>query len=319
MGNDELSRAICGAMDDCFMRLDARPSQKTRILRRIEGEVNVKRKRSYGAVLAVALVLALCGGAVAAQLGIFGQFGTVSEFSGERLAHLDEAANIVGETVTSPEGFALTLEQAYCDGGRLYYSYSLTGEGASLGDGAELSDGTVLTIWDRGDETDKQGVTRGYQEVELPEAAKPGEALSVVLTVIIPDGDRYRFVDVPFTVELAQREMRTGSAAFAEYTASAQLYITDVEIYGEVDVTGQTGWRDLYMNRADTDDVDYVVDYQLIADGTVLYNKDYAYGEANNGYGIPVRYDLPEGCERLVLRPVRYLSGECADEDIALQ
>jgi len=319
MGNDELSRAICGAMDDCFMRLDERPSQKTRILRRIEGEVNVKRKRSYGAVLAVALVLALCGGAVAAQLGIFGQFGTVSEWNGERLAHLDEAANIVGETVASPEGFTLTLEQVYCDGGRLYYSYSLTGEGASLGDGAELQDGTVLTIWDRGDETDKQGVTRGYQEVELPEAAKPGEALSVVLTVIIPDGDRYRFVDVPFTVELAQREVRTGGAAFAEYTAAAQLYITDVEIYGEVDVIGQTAWRDLYMNRADTDDVDYVVDYQLIADGTVLYNKDYAYGEANNGYGIPVRYDLPAGCERLVLRPVRYLSGECADEDIVLQ
>ena len=118
-------------------------------------------------------------------------------------------------------------------------------------------------------------------------------------------------------VELAQRETRTGSAAFSEYTASATLYITDVEIYGEVDVTGPEAWRELFMNRTDAE-IDYVVDYQLIVDGAVLSNKDYAYGEANNGYGIPVRYDLPESCEHLVLRPVRYWSGQCADEDIVL-
>jgi len=319
MEHDDFRREIVRAMDACFAQADARPSQKNRILRRIEGEANVKRKRTYGAALAMALVLALCGGVVAAELGIFGQFGMVSEWNGARLARLDEAAYPVGTTVNSPEGFALTLEQAYCDGSRLYFAYTLAGEGVVLGDGAELSDGTVLTIWDRGEEKDDGGVIRGFQEVELPEAAKPGEALSVVLTVICENSDgSHRFVDVPFTVELAQRETLTGSAAFAEYSAEATLYITDVEIYGEVDVIGPQMWRDLFMNRTDAE-IDYVVDYQLIADGAVLFNKDYTYGEANNGYGIPVRYDLPEGCESLVLRPVRYLSGECADEDIVLQ
>lgn len=318
MSEDKLRDAIVIAMEDCFMQVDARPSQKTRILRRVEGETTMKRKHTYTLALAMVLVLALCGGVVAAELGIFGHFGLTSEFSGERLSHLDAAASAVGETVTSPEGFALTLEQAYCDGSRLYYTYTLTGEGMTLGDGAELQDGTVLTIWDRGDETDAQGVTRGYQEVELPEAAKPGEALDIVLTVIVPDGETYRFVDVPFTVELAQRQTLTGSAAFAEYTASATLYITDVEIYGEVDVVGPEMWRDLFMNRTDAE-IDYVVDYQLIADGTVLTNKDYTYGEAEGGYGVPVRYDLPESCEHLVLRPVRYWSGECADEEIVLR
>lgn len=318
MSEDKLRDAIVIAMEDCFMQVDARPSQKTRILRRVEGETTMKRKHTYTLALAMVLVLALCGGVVAAELGIFGHFGLTSEFSGERLSHLDAAASAVGETVTSPEGFALTLEQAYCDGERLYFAYSLTGEGVVLGDGAELQDGTVLTIWDRGDETDAQGVTRGYQEVELPEAAKPGEALDIVLTVIVPDGETYRFVDVPFTVELAQRQTLTGSAAFSEYTASATLYITDVEIYGEVDVTGPETWPDLFMNRTDAE-IDYVVDYQLIADGTVLTNKDYTYGEAEGGYGVPVRYDLPESCEHLVLRPVRYWSGECADEEIVLR
>ena len=319
MERDEMKREIVSAMDACFVQIDARPSQKTRILRRIEGEVQLKRKRSYGVALAIALVLALCGGVVAAELGIFGHFGLVSEWNGARLARLDEAANAVGETVTSPEGFVLTLEQAYCDSERLYFAYSLTGEGVVLGDGASLQDGTSLTIWDRGEEKDESGVIRGFQEVELPEAAKPGEALCVVLTVICENSDgTHRFVDVPFTVELAQRKMRTGSAAFAEYTASAKLYVTDVEIYGEVDVVGPEMWADLFMNRTDAE-VDYVVDYQLIADGAVLSNKDYTYGEAEGGYGIPVRYDLPESYETLVLRPVRYWSGECTEEEIALR
>ena len=278
----------------------------------------MRRQHTYTLALAMVLVLTLCGGVVAAELGIFGHFGLTSEISGERLSHLDAAASAVGETVTSPEGFALTLEQAYCDGERLYFAYSLTGEGVVLGDGAELADGTTLTIWDRGEEKDELGVIRGFQEVELPEAAAPGEALDIVLTVIVPDGETYRFVDVPFTVEPVQREVRTGSAAFDEYTASAQLYITDVEIYGEVDVVGPEMWRDLFMNRTDAE-IDYVVDYQLIADGTVLTNKDYTYGEAEGGYGIPVRYDLPESVEHLVLRPVRYWSGECADEEIVLR
>ena len=322
MENEKMRRAVRDAFDAGFAHADARPSQKTRILSRIEREVNVKRRatRSYALALAMVLALALCGGVIAAELGIFGQFGAVSEMSGARLARLDEAANAVGARVESGEGFALTLEQAYCDGSRLYFAYTLEGENSVLGDGAELADGTTLTIWDRGDTTDESGVTRGYQEVELPEAAKPGEALAVVLTVIIADGtDARRYVDVPFSVTLDGRETRTGSASFDEYSAQAELYITDVEIYGEVDVVGQMGWRELYMNRADTDDADYVVDYLLIADGNALYNKDYTYGEANGGYGIPVRYDLPEGCESLVLRPVRYLSGECEAEDIVLR
>lgn len=319
MENDELRRGIHAAFNECFAYTDARPSQKYRILNRIEGEAQVKRKRNFGLALAMALVLALCGGVVAAELGIFGQFGVVSEYSATRLAQLDAAANTVGARVESAEGFALTLNQAYCDGSRLYFSYTLEGEGMTLGDGAALKDGTSLTIWDRGDETDEQGVTRGYQEVELPEAAQPGEALTVLLTVIIPSGEDYRYVDVPFTVEPVQRESISGSASFAEYSAEAVLYITDVEIYGEVDVIGQTGWRKLYMNRAGSDEADYVVDYQLIADGETLYNKDYTYGEAEGGYGIPVRYDLPESCASLTLRPVRYLSGECADEEIVLR
>lgn len=320
MENDALRQRVHAAMDECFACTDARPSQKYRILNRIEEEVHVKKRIPMRLVFAVVALLALCGGVIAAEMGIFGQFGMVSEGNSQRLAHLDEAASAQPSRFESGAGFALTLEQTYCDGARLYFTYTLEGDGFTLGDGADLEDGTGLTIWDRGDETDETGVTRGYQEVELPEGYAAGEAMTVVLTVIDNSAESgARFTHVPFTVVPTARTAKTGSAAFDEYAAQAVLYLSDVEIYGEVDVTGQPAWRDLYMNRADTDDVDYVVDYQLIADGEVYANHDYTYGDAENGYGIPVRYDLPENCESLVLRPVRYLSGECPDEDIALR
>ncbi len=278
-------------------------------------------RRAMVAALAAVMTLALASGAIAVGLGLFGRLreSRVDEASYARLAHLDEAAVSIGETAVLDDGTELTLEQAYCDGDRLYYSYTLAGENVVFGDGADLADGTSLTIWDRGEET-TDGVTYGFQEVEMPETARPGEALSIVLTVIASgENDAYRFIDVPFTVTPVQREALRGAASFAEYSADAVLYVTDVEIYGEVDVIGQMGWAQLYNNRMDTDEEDYVVDYQLIADGEVLYNKDYTYGTAEGGYGVPVRYDLPESYESLALRPVRYLSGECDDETIVLK
>ncbi len=278
-------------------------------------------RRAMVAALAAVMTLALASGAIAVGLGLFGRLreSRVDEASYARLAHLDEAAASIGETAVLDGGTELTLEQAYCDGNRLYYSYTLAGDNVVLGDGADLADGTSLTIWDRGEEM-TDGVTYGFQEVELPDTARPGEALSIVLTVIAAGEDgAYRFVDVPFTVTPVQREARRGAASFAEYSADAALYVTDVEIYGEVDVIGQMGWAQLYNNRMDTDEEDYVVDYQLIVDGEILYNKDYTYGTAEGGYGIPVRYDLPESYESLALRPVRYLSGECDEETIVLK
>ena len=278
-------------------------------------------RRAAVMALAAVMMLALAGGAIAVGLGLFGRLGEGREETPgyARLVLLDEAAASIGETVSLEGDAKLTLNQAYCDGDRLYYSYTLSGERVVLGDGADLEDGTGLTIWDRGEEM-SDGVIYGYQEVELPETAEPGEALALVLTVIAENADgAYRYMKATFTVTPVQREARRGAASFEEYSADALLYATDVEIYGEVDIVGQTGWAELYYNRMDTDEEDYVVDYQLIADGEVLYNQDYTYGEAEGGYGIPVRYDLPETYESLALRPVRYLSGECDEETIVLK
>lgn len=281
----------------------------------------MKKNISMRLVCAALVLLALCGGVIAAELGVFGHFGMQSEWNANRLAQLDEAAPIVGETVYSEAGFALTLEQAYCDGQRLYFSYTLDGDGFSLGDGAQLPDGAVLNIWDRADELIAPGVIQGFQEVELPEVADSGTPIPIVLTVI--DGGkegRDRFIHVPFSVSPSARTQLTGSLIAPDYTADAALSMTEVEIYGEVTVTGPSVWNALYQHHADSDEEDYVVDYQLIAGGETLHNKEYLYGASNDtSYGIALRYDLPQSCSSLILRPVRYLSGECADEDIVLR
>lgn len=109
----------------------------------------MKKKVSLALVCAVILSLALAGAAIAAALGVFGQFGTNDKQRSERLQNLDAAADNVGVTVSvsSPEAqerpaetqtdydrllarqyersFELTLEQTYCDGNKLYYSYTL--------------------------------------------------------------------------------------------------------------------------------------------------------------------------------------------------
>jgi len=324
MENDRLKRQIHAALDDCFAQMDKRPSQKNQIMSRAFEENRGRRNAPAALALAVMLLTILCGGAVAAKLGLFSRFisSESHEWNGQRLERLDEAAQTVGQTVHAPEGFSLTLEQAYCDGNRLYFAYTLTGEtaGYTLGDGADLADGTRLTIWDRGDEALDANTTKGFQEVELPEEIAAGGTLDVVLTVICPkEQDQLLFAEVPFRVEITEPQRLTGKAAFDEYTAAASLVLSGVEIRGEVTITGPADWKTYYHNRADVTE-DYVVDYQLIADGEVLYNKDYTFGkETQDSYGVAVRFDLPESYENLVLHPVRYLSGETEAEDIPIQ
>ncbi|MGN0995289.1 MAG: hypothetical protein ACI4PG_00125 [Candidatus Ventricola sp.] len=102
-------------------------------------------------LLAALLALLLAGAAIAATLGLFGYLrdNPSAEMSRQRLEHLDEKAPVVGQTVVlhaPTEGlsslrletdydqlaahqytrsFELTVDQAYCDGKKLYYSYTL--------------------------------------------------------------------------------------------------------------------------------------------------------------------------------------------------
>ncbi len=160
--NEERLRS---ALKACLSNASFPDERQREVLSQMGGERVLKRKVSLALVCAVILSLALAGVAIAAALGVFGQFGTTDEQRSERLQRLDTAAETIGAavSVSAPEAreqpaeaqtdydrllarqygrsFELTLEQAYCDGSKLYFSYTLqysapemeTGEGKPSG------------------------------------------------------------------------------------------------------------------------------------------------------------------------------------------
>lgn len=123
-------------------------------------------------LIAALLLLLLTGVAIAAVLGTFGRFTAdpMIEMSHTRLEHLDEVSEIVNQTisVSSPSGelgqidlttdygkllaqqygrqFELKVDQVYCDGNKLYYSYQLSEKNRTF----ELLEGTPTGFesWD---------------------------------------------------------------------------------------------------------------------------------------------------------------------------
>ena len=122
-----------------------------RAIHRPSRVIRARHRLTRRAVLIALLLALLAGAAIAATLGLFGYLrdNPAAEMSRQRLEHLDEQATVVGQTTVlhaPKEGlsslrletdfdqlmahqytrsFELTVDQAYCDGKKLYYSYTL--------------------------------------------------------------------------------------------------------------------------------------------------------------------------------------------------
>ena len=118
--------------------VDALPARKE--------EPIMKRKISLGLALAAVLALMMLTTAVAASLGLFAQLGQ-RDWADDRLPDLDAAATPVGKTVTTADGYTVTIEQAYYDGDRLIISYRLTGDRSQV----ELGEGAPDHVWQNED------------------------------------------------------------------------------------------------------------------------------------------------------------------------
>lgn len=169
------------ALKECLADSRFPEERQQAVLRAIrEGEnKTVKRKFTAALVFAVLLTLAVGGAAIAAGMGVFGQQSAneMNEQSRERLLRLDDAAEVYNQTEAvqvsaapaEPEGeaqaektlydtlmeslqsrrFNLTLNQAYYDGYKLYYAYTLT------------TDRPLLRLTGEGDPT---GIDEWYME-----------------------------------------------------------------------------------------------------------------------------------------------------------
>ena len=152
MKQDEAyQKIIRREMDTAFAGLDERPSRHDAIMRCIKGEKKVVRKKtSFALACAIVLTLALGGMAVAAGLVRMSHFSDVLKedqpWDAERLSRVDQLTVDLGQIIhlTTPEvegddtvrgrmlaamggrAFDLTIDEVYCNGNKLYYTYSFT-------------------------------------------------------------------------------------------------------------------------------------------------------------------------------------------------
>lgn len=297
--DDKLRQRIHMAADDCFSGVAVTPSQQRAVFERIEEmpRSSVSRKPSYALAFALLLMLALAGAAVAAGLGLFGSLreGLEDEMSYNRLGLLEEAAVTIGQTTAIGDYGELTIDQAYCDGRRLYYSYTIRKNDALaslyLGDGAKLKDGTELSPVDSWIEAVDDFTTAAYYEVALPEDFAHGESVRMTLTAIYHrEEGTLELIDIPAEIPVTEPRMTlTGEGSADGYPAKAELYVSDVDVYGTVEIAAPE---------------DYSAEgYALIADGEEYPNLDWGFDYENGTHKIKVRFDLPAGMESMTLMP----------------
>lgn len=309
--NDEKFRlALHAAADECLSGVAGMPSQRGAVFERIEGKNRAfRRKTALVPVLAIMLTLAIVG-ATAAGLGLFGRLreSKVDEVSYERLGLLEEAAVTIGQTTAIGDHGELTIDQAYCDGSRLYYSYTIRKNDALaslyLGDGAKLVDGTKLPPVDSWIESVDDFETAAFYEVALPEGFTTGESVAILLTAMHRrDDGSFELIGVPVDIPVtAPRMTLMGEGTADGCGAKAELCVTDVDVYGTVRITAPE---------------DYAPEgYALEVDGAIYPNLDWGMEYDGGTHVIALRFDLPENLDGARLVPV---DPEVAHEAIELK
>lgn len=295
MNDEKIRHALHAAADECFSGVSEMPSQRQAVMERLSRKSYVIRRRRT-AVPAIALLLMLAiAGAAAAGLGLFGQLrsGLEDEMSYNRLGLLEEAAVTIGQTTAIGGYGELTIDQAYCDGQRLYYSYTICKADAQtslyLGDGAALPDDTDLPPVDSWIEAADEFVTAAFYEVALPEGFAAGENVAIVLTAIAHKEDgTLDLIDVPVKIPVtAPRQMLRGEGTASGYAAEAELRVTDVDVYGTVRIFAP----EAYMLRG------CALEVGGETYGNLAWGSEYD-GEAHE---IALRFDLPESLDDVQL------------------
>lgn len=190
-------------------------NRQREVLERIQETKHMNKKLSYTLVFAAVLILALGSLAIAAGLGVFGSFsqdedsyvnGTRLERLDEAAQRLDDSASVVAPEVSAPpetatlydallarqsgRTFELTLNQAYCDGHKLYYVYTLQTNQREVLFGEDEPTGFADWDWSFEGQTLKD-VLEPYFEEEYPELVPQlsGDALRYVIIDNVALGD----------------------------------------------------------------------------------------------------------------------------------
>ena len=170
-------------MDREMEKLIWKPSDGYAVMRQIKEEPIMKRKLSFSMAIIIAVLMLAAGVAIAAGLGVFGQFAELP-YGGEELTNLEKNATVYSDTQTvqptasgqdeakaqdvyaailerqQNRSIQFTLEQGYFDGNKVAISYTVQepgradavfGEGMPTGDipwAMEMEGGSyVADLW----------------------------------------------------------------------------------------------------------------------------------------------------------------------------
>lgn len=149
--DDRFRLRLKAAAAECLSGVENMPSQRSTVLARLDEKRAPGKRVSFTLVFAIVMIMALAG-AAAAGLGLFGRLlaQKENETSYERLALLEEAAQQTVQdgavAVLHGETYDVTVDQAYCDGRKLYYSYTIKTSGEYLKTVEAMPEG--LGEWD---------------------------------------------------------------------------------------------------------------------------------------------------------------------------
>ena len=129
--DQEIMQSIRAAIDDCTKEIDNAPSLQYQIARKAKGEEPVVKKISASAILVIALIVVSMTAALAAGLGLFGELSQRQDSKG-KLTELENVSESVSTSITTEDGITIEIGQAYYEGNRVFVSYRLSGNLASV-------------------------------------------------------------------------------------------------------------------------------------------------------------------------------------------
>ena len=119
------------AVGNSLSHMQADPWLARRVLANAKGEKPVGKKISVLMILAIILIILSMTAALAAGLGLFGELAQ-SQDADDRLPALEEASESVSASLTTEDGIMIEIGQAYYEGNRVFMSYRMSGNHASV-------------------------------------------------------------------------------------------------------------------------------------------------------------------------------------------
>lgn len=279
-----------------------------------EGEYVMFRKT---AALLLAVSLLAFSVSAAGASGLFREMMD-TEYSDERLAVLDQAAETVSESMTEGS-VTVEISQAYYEGNRVYLSYRASSRILEQ-DGLTLSGGAYADIIAGGSVEKEDGSVIGWKECIVPED-ELADTQVFFLCYRIPETNEAFMLGVPLKRH-AYRQTLQGASSAAGYQARATLYAGKADLKGTVILASQeqaSGWL-AWQEGLESAGTDVIACWNLYQNGKLVSGDlDGASEVLPDGVAFSIMFPYMEDLSGLALVPEYSDAGERTDEAIVLE